>query len=728
MISPPRRLLLTFGLLIVGQGVVLTRAAEAPTRIADYRALSREVAAQALPVRVRGVVTWQDKRGRFTVQDDTAGVYVNVAEAQKRKIWQGDDSIVQNIHEGLELEIEAISDPGGYAPVLLPRNLRALGEKPLPRARPTEPTRFYGGAEASQRIEVRGVISGFEAVSDYWVLRMNNLQGTFTVEATRAAVPNPKELVDAEVRVRGVGASGFNTHGELTNVRLLVGLSGDVIVEKPAMASPFDAPLIPLDGLMAFRAEPVMPHRIRVQGTVTCAVPGLFFFLQEDSRVVRVETRSDVQLKVGDRVEAAGFAEMVRRVGVLGGAEVRVVGAQSVPPASAINPEAIMALDAAASFTGQAPQPHDYDGHLIRFRARLLGRPAALDEKPTWRRLTLEQGNMVIGAILYGDKPEALDALQSGSMLEVIGIVQLEYAPISQIRQSFRPVRLDVLLRSAGDVTVVRAPSWWTVQRLLGVLAIGMLAFGGALLWVWQLRQQVQRKAQELAVEIHARRDAAIEFQATLRERSRLAANLHDTLLQTIGGIGFTLEACRADSAALGSDGKLGANLEMARRMLDHAEVELRGSVWALRSVPMSGMELPEVLRSLAQRASIGQRAKVVVLTDGNLPKIPDFVAGNLVLAAQEALHNALKHGNPKAVEVEVRLVKPGWVSLIIRDDGAGFSPGSQAGAADGHFGLAGIHERMERLGGITRIESAPGRGTTVSLEVPLRSYDEDVA
>ena len=56
---------------------------------------------------------------------------------------------------------------------------------------------------------------------------------------------------------------------------------------------------------------------------------------------------------------------------------------------------------------------------------------------------------MVIGAILYGDKPEALDALQSGSMLEVIGIVQLEYAPISQIRQSFRPVRLDVLLRSA---------------------------------------------------------------------------------------------------------------------------------------------------------------------------------------------------------------------------------------------------------------------------------------
>ena len=65
------------------------------------------------------------------------------------------------------------------------------------------------------------------------------------------------------------------------------------------------------------------------------------------------------------------------------------------------------------------------------------------------------------------------------------------------------------------------------------------------------------------------------------------------------------------------------------------------------------------------------------------------------------------------------------WIELIIRDDGVGFTPGTQAGPLQGHFGLAGIRERMERLGGTLRIESAPGRGTTLTFRVPLRAYDE---
>ena len=74
---------------------------------------------------------------------------------------------------------------------------------------------------------------------------------------------------------------------------------------------------------------------------------------------------------------------------------------------------------------------------------------------------------------------------------------------------------------------------------------------GGALLWAWQLRRQVHRKTHDLAKEMGARRDAVIEFQATLRERNRLAANLHDTLLQTMGGIGFQLESCDAEAAGV---------------------------------------------------------------------------------------------------------------------------------------------------------------------------------
>jgi len=717
-------------LLAGGGGVVAAAAAEPLTRIADVRSLSRDEAAQARPVRVHGVVTWRDVAGQLTVQDDTAGVWVNIDEARKRQLWRGDDTIVAEVREGLELEIEAVSDPGGYGPVLLPKTLRIVGEMPLPPARPVEPARFHRGAETSQRIEVRGVVSGFEPKFRGWVLRIDALTGGFTVEASQAAVPDPSALVDAEVCVRGVGASGFNTRGELTNVRVLVSRAGDVIVDKPAAASPFAAPLVPLDRLLAFRPEPAIPHRVRIEGTVTFAVPGQFFFVQEGTRVVRVETRSDVSLKAGDRVEAAGFVEMIRHVGMLGGADVRKVGARTVPPAVVISPEEIMALNLAAFTIGQAPRPHDFDGHLIRFRARLLAEPTTPDVKPPWRRFTLEQGNMIIGALLYGDKPEALDALQPGSELEVTGIVQLEHAPISSVRQSFRPVRLDVVLRSPTDITVVRAPSWWTAPRLLSVIAIGMLALGGALVWAWQLRRQVRRKTQQLAVEMHARRDAAIEFQATLRERNRLAANLHDTLLQTMDGLGFQLEACDAKIAVLKESETAGAFMQVARRMLDHAADELRASVWALRSLPMQGLTLPKVLASLAEQAGVGHNVRIDVRTEGDLSSVSDFVSGNLLLAVQEALHNALKHGKPRVVTLEARpAVEPaGWIELIVRDDGVGFTPGTQAGPGQGHFGLVGMRERMERLSGTLRIESMPGGGATLTFRVPLRTYDEDLA
>lgn len=125
-----------------------------------------------------------------------------------------------------------------------------------------------------------------------------------------------------------------------------------------------------------------------------------------------------------------------------------------------------MALNIAAVNNGQAAQPHDFDGHLIRFRAQLLAVQSAPDGKLPWRRLTLKQGSMILGAILHQGDAAALDAMQPDSELEVAGIVQLEYAVVEGARAFLRPVQLDVVLRNAADVTVVRAPSWWTTARL----------------------------------------------------------------------------------------------------------------------------------------------------------------------------------------------------------------------------------------------------------------------
>jgi signal transduction histidine kinase len=258
--------------------------------------------------------------------------------------------------------------------------------------------------------------------------------------------------------------------------------------------------------------------------------------------------------------------------------------------------------------------------------------------------------------------------------------------------------------------------------------AVGV-AFGAALVWAAQLRRQVRRKTDQLAREIQARRNAAIEFHATLRERNRLAANLHDTLLQTLGGIGFQMGAAEAEAAQPDRAGKPIAQLAVARRILDHAVQELRSSVWALRSPPLAGKSLPEALQTLADREGLGRDTHIEVRTAGDFSHVPEFVAGNLLLAAQEALRNALKHAAPRVVTLEATTTeKAGWISLSVRDDGAGFEPGQVLGADQGHFGLVGMRERIERLDGTLQLESAPGRGTTVRLAVPVRPYDDTVA
>lgn len=237
-------------------------------------------------------------------------------------------------------------------------------------------------------------------------------------------------------------------------------------------------------------------------------------------------------------------------------------------------------------------------------------------------------------------------------------------------------------------------------------------------MWAWQLGLQVRRKTEQVAVEMHARRDAAVEFQATLRERNRLAANLHDTLLQTLGGIGFQIGAGEAEAALPDRAGKPIAQLGVARRILDHPVQELRSSVWALRNPSLQGKSLPEALRLVVDREGAGQRAQIEMRTEGDFSHVSEFVAGNLVLAAQEAVCNALKHGSPRMITLEARIAKSrDSISMVIRDDGAGFTPGQEAGAnqgtSDSWVCASALSDSMVRCGLKVHPEPARRSGST---------------
>jgi signal transduction histidine kinase len=115
----------------------------------------------------------------------------------------------------------------------------------------------------------------------------------------------------------------------------------------------------------------------------------------------------------------------------------------------------------------------------------------------------------------------------------------------------------------------------------------------------------------------------------------------------------------------------------------------------------------------------------LVFETTGSPFEVPTFVAGNMLLVAQEAIHNALHHARCSTIEATVAFDEPrGGIELRIHDDGIGFEPGTQVGPTQGHFGLQGMRERIERLGGTLAISSHPGGGTTVRASVLTRDYD----
>jgi signal transduction histidine kinase len=553
------------------------------------------------------------------------------------------------------------------------------------------------------------VVQGFRETDSAWLLFIDAEPGEVGALFPKPAFsPDPSALVDAKVRIQGVCGACYNRRGDFLSPRIHMNSADDLVVERSALAQPFEAPKVPLGGLAGYRTTPQGAHRMRVEGVVTYVQPGRCFYIQEGASGVRIETRATDPVHVGDRVEVAGFLSMNRRIAGLKEAVVRPIRTDAAPTPVAVNLSDLGLQEAAA------------DGLLVTVQARLLEAQRIADGC----QLVLAAGKTGFVAKLSGEGVSRLLALQGGSELSLTGIVDMDLTYDYRVRPNVE--RIGLLLRSPADVQVVRGPSWWTPRRLLQALAGLATVLLAAFTWVVLLRRQVITQSAELAKEMRTRRDAAVEFDATLRERNRLAANLHDTLLQTLGGIGYQLEACEVSGRVDAAETK--KHFDMAQRMVDHAMSQLHDSVWTLRSLPLRSRTFPEALRALADRIGQEYNAQIDVEMHGPLDELPEFVAGNLLLVLQEAVSNALRHGHAVHVAITVATEAPdSRIELTVRDDGRGFVPGTQQGVEQGHFGIEGMRERVERLGGGLEIESTPGGGTTVRANVSRRVYDQDL-
>lgn len=681
--------------------------------IAAVRDLPTEELARHPAIRIRGVVTWSDHN--FIMEDESAGIYVNVALAERLGIWQG-GTPPREIEPGAELELEGTIDPGGFTPLVLPRTLRVLGKQPLSQPRSFDAERFFSGSDDCRRVEVSGVVRSVREEDRVLSLVVETAGRPFAAEVSRAAVADdPRRLVDAEVLMTGVTMARFNTRGECLLPRVHVQNEEHFRVVEPARHAPFDSPHVPLAALGRFRPEPFGGHMIRTAGTVIHSLPGQAVFLQDGAGGVRVDTRSPERFVPGDRVEAAGFLDRRGRVAGLADALVRKIEGGAPPAPTDISPDQVVDVNATSVNTAVMARPGDYEGCLIRFPARLLELHATHDGGV----LMLGAGGTAVTALVQPADFAALARLRPGSELSVTGIVQTDWpaGPGDPMREI--PNRMQVLVRTAADVALVRAPSWWTPQRL--AIAAGLLAAVAATATAWavSLRREVRRQTAIAVEEEASRRAAALEYEVALRERSRIAADLHDTLLQTMTGIGYQLKFCTSgfDDAV---PSEMGEHLGTAERLVSHAARQLRGTVWSLRSMPDVRQPLADAVSALLRLLAEGRSVQVSVETSGAPCPVHETVARQLLFVVQEAVLNALHHGAAKAVAVRLSFA-PGAAGLemAVRDDGLGFDVGLQPGPALGHFGIQGMRERVESLDGDFEIESAPGGGTTVTVRVP---------
>jgi signal transduction histidine kinase len=598
-----------------------------------------------------------------------------------------------------------------------------VGPKPLPQPRKTDAERFFSGADDCLLIEVTGVVHDAVDAGSDWRVNLESAGQPFVAVVTKSAMPDdPQQLVDAEVRLAGVPVTVFNTRGECVQPEMWVQRPEWFTVVSPPPHPPFECPEVAISSLARFRPDPFRGHRIRTKGVVIHTAPEQAVHLQDGAGGVRVATRSVEDFKPGDCVEVAGFVDRRGRVASLTDAIFRKIDSGPPPNPTTITPDEVVAINAKAAASKVMASPGDYEGCLIRFPAHLLEARVSHENG----LLLLSAGKTSVVAVADLADFTALRRLRPGSELEVTGIVATDWKFDPAQWPATISDRMTVIVRSADDVRLIRGPSWWTPQRLAATLTGVVATLAGALVWVALLRRQVTKQAGLLAAEMRQRRDAAVDSEATLKERNRLAANLHDTLLQTLGGIGYQLDACEGSRGQDEDDAKV--HFDVARRMVNHATSELHSSVWAMRSLPIRQQSFPEALRTLVARIGEGHAAETFVHTSGTLGNVPEFVAGNLLLIVQEAVYNALRHGRPANVHVTVS-DEPATQSIRVevRDDGRGFAVGNAQGVEQGHFGLHGMRERAERLGGTLAIESSPGSGTTVRATVIRRDYDREI-
>src|SRR6266481_386137 len=259
------------------------------------------------------------------------------------------------------------------------------------------------------------------------------------------------ELVDSQVRVRGVCGTWFNRLRQLFGVRLLVPRAEDIVVEAPAASNATGQPAQAIGDLLRFAPNASHGHRVKLKATVVLQQPGRALFVQDGQHGLYVQTRQRGRLQAGEQVELLGFPANGDYTPMLQDGAWRRLGLAPEPQPTSVRPD--------EALTGL------YDSRLVTIEGRLLNQ--ARNNRETV--LALEADGRVFSAqVDYS--PEAdriLGSLRPHSRVRLTGVCRIVVGEEWRAGPEWRAEAFRILLRGPTDVQVLAQPPWWTLTGLL---------------------------------------------------------------------------------------------------------------------------------------------------------------------------------------------------------------------------------------------------------------------
>jgi signal transduction histidine kinase/ligand-binding sensor domain-containing protein len=208
-------------------------------------------------------------------------------------------------------------------------------------------------------------------------------------------------------------------------------------------------------------------------------------------------------------------------------------------------------------------------------------------------------------------------------------------------------------------------------------------------------------------------------YNERLAERTRIARDLHDTLLQSLAGVSLQLHGISKMTAI--APEKTPGQIDRVRQQVDAAFREARLKVYNLRAPSLADQGLAAALSEFMERLRSATTARSMLHVTGEPVDCAPEIEEELLRIAQEAANNANRHAGAKEIRIELEYLGSS-LKLSVYDDGRGFHP-EEGLAKTGHWGLKNMQERAAHLAGKCTITSAPGSGTKVEVNVPLRRW-----